>query len=229
VSRSRPRLRDLRQTRQGTFPTASHHCPGPRYLPPTTGTHATAASPPTGVRGGRGQFRRTGMLGDWRGMLAAAGVPGAKIDAAAVLVVTGEENARACWVLIGAPGRLIRKLRMSCRPGFPAHLILMLDLAAMAAKKAPLLPRAGAPCDASTSGQPRGERAEAMPVACPIGRRSAVNHGRSRARHNSPDLRRRRPGARRRSGRPACGWKCEWPPEPAVGGSVTPGTGQAPV
>ena len=81
------------------------------------------------------------MLGDRRGMLAAAGVPGAKIRAAAVLV-TGEENARACWVLIGAPGRQTRKLRMLCRPGFPAHLILILDLAAMAAKKAPLVPPA---------------------------------------------------------------------------------------
>ncbi len=86
------------------------------------------------------------MLGDWRGMLAAAGVPGVKIRAAAVLV-TGEENARACWVLIGAPGRQIRKLRMSCRPGFPAHLNLILDLAAMAAKEAPLLPRTSAPSE----------------------------------------------------------------------------------
>ena len=34
---------------------------------------------------------------------------------------------------------------MSCRPGFPAHLILILDLAAMAAKEAPLLPRTSAP------------------------------------------------------------------------------------
>ncbi len=84
----------------------------------------------------------------------------------------GEAPGEVIWCSSRAPGGRIRTLQMSCRPGFPAHLYLMVNPACVAAKE-----RWSGPldrdCEEDERSGGRGDQDRGHERGCPSGRASS--------------------------------------------------------